>query len=170
MGLVYSMKLETDVRFNLAFSFGGFLTHIPRRLGRNEALDSASDALVSTHSCFCSGLNMSIDALTKYSRALGVLRKYLDDSVKACSSETLAAIMLLLICQVGVYATIPMLNCYSLNIIQGFMGTNGRRFSGHAEGAAQILKARGPIAPRDDFEVEVLMTLRASVVSQVHII
>jgi hypothetical protein len=114
---------------------------------------------------------MSIDALTKYSRALGVLRKYLDDSVKACSSETLAAIMLLLICQVGVYATIPMLNCYSLTyIIQGFMGTSGRRFSGHAEGAAQILKARGPIAPRDDFEVEVLMTLRASVVSQVHII
>jgi hypothetical protein len=98
---VYTMKASTDLKYNLSWAYGGFLEDVPRRLGTNEALDTSADALVTAHSSFCAHRTVSVAALTKYSRALNMLRIYLDDPVKACTSDTLCAVALLLICQVS---------------------------------------------------------------------
>lgn len=97
---IETMKPTTDLRYNLAWSFGGFLVDIPRRLGVNEALDSAVQALVNSHQDFCAGLGVTSRALAGYSRALRMLRSYLNDPVKARTSETLCSVMVLLMCQV----------------------------------------------------------------------
>lgn len=91
-----------DIRYQLLWNFGGYLADVPRRLGMNPALDVASDALVSVHTSFCSQGHYVHDprVLAKYSKALVVLRDALDDPDKAYSSETLCAIMLLMIVQV----------------------------------------------------------------------
>lgn len=94
------MTISTSVRFNLVYWYGEFLQDIPARLGNNEALDSAVKALTAAHSSFCLYNRATPDALVKYSAALRVLRFYLNDPVKASSSETLCAVMLLLMCQV----------------------------------------------------------------------
>lgn len=120
---------------------------MPRRLGTNEALDRAVDAVTSAHTDFCTRKHGSVQALTKYSAALRTLRVYLDDPVHAQETNTLAAVMILLICQ-------------------SIMGqtTKGQWWSGHAEGAMQILKARKEFGPRNDFEAKIYMSLRGSVV------
>lgn len=97
---VGTMTTSTSVRFNLVYWYGEFLQDIPARLGRNEALDSSVKALTAAHSSFCLQHRPTPEALVKYSAALRTLRFYLDDPVKACSTETLCAVMLLLICQV----------------------------------------------------------------------
>lgn len=90
-----------DIRYQLLGNFGGFLEDIPCRLGTSEALDAASDVLVTAHSRFCMGhLEPNSEVLRKYSRALKSLRHSLNDPVQAQSSETLGAVMLLMICQV----------------------------------------------------------------------
>jgi hypothetical protein len=86
----------------------------------------------------------SSDSLSKYSYALKTLRIYLDDPIKAREAETLCAVMLLLICQ-------------------SFLGTSGGYASGHGEGAAQILKVRAYYNPGDDFEKELLLSLRGPI-------
>lgn len=96
-----TIKLTTGVRYNLAWTYGAFFNDIPQRLGYNEALDTSVYALLSAHSNFCSRVRMSEETLNRYSRALGKLRVYLDDPVKAHASETLCATMLLLITQVS---------------------------------------------------------------------
>lgn len=83
------------------WAYGGYLTLIPRRLGLNEALDTAVDAMVTTHASFSSCKEVTIKSLTKYSRALGALRRCLDDPVTASSSETLCAVSVLLLVQVS---------------------------------------------------------------------
>lgn len=97
---IETMKPTTDLRYNLAWSFGGFLVDIPRRLGVNEALDSAVQVLVDSHQDFCAGLGVTSRVLVGYSRALRMLRSYLNDPVKARTSETLCSVMVLLMCQV----------------------------------------------------------------------
>lgn len=98
---IETIRGTTDLRYNLGWSYGFYLYDIPRRLGTNEALDSSADALVTAHSSFCLQGFISVETLVKYSRALNVLRKYLDDPVKARTSDTLGAVALLLICQVS---------------------------------------------------------------------
>lgn len=124
-----------------------FLEEVPPRLGTNEALDRAVDAVTSAHTDFCTRKHGSVQALTKYSAALRTLRVYLDDPVHAQETNTLAAVMILLICQ-------------------SIMGqtTKGQWWSGHAEGAMQILKARKEFGPRNDFEAKIYVSLRGSVV------
>ena len=92
-----------EIRYQLLWNFGGYLGDIPRRLGTNQALDAASDALVTAHTNFCSNgyFIPQSDVITKYSEALNALRDTLDDPDKAHSSETLCAIMVLMIVQVG---------------------------------------------------------------------
>ncbi|KAE8352197.1 hypothetical protein BDV28DRAFT_5255 [Aspergillus coremiiformis] len=141
---VRAIHPSMDIRWNLAWVYGGFLTDIPARLGTNEALDTATDAVVCMHSDFCATRKMSVQALGKYGRALNTLHSYLDDPVKASSTDTLCAVTLLLLCQ-------------------GFIPTKGNMTTGHAEGAAQILKARKNFRPRDDFEAKLLLTLRGPV-------
>ena len=144
-----TIKRSTDFRYNLWWTFGTFLEDVPRRLGTNEALDRAVDALTAAHAGFCSRRGVTVEALTKYSRALGTLRVYLDDRVHAQSASTLGAVMILLSCQT-------------------FLGHSTNSWSGHAEGAALILRARKNFGPRDDFEKKLFLSLRGVVVSSSH--
>ena len=90
-----------DIRIQLPWNFGGFLADIPCRLGTNDALDAASDALVTAYTGFCGGnVGPHPEVLVKHSRALNALRRCLSDPIKAYSSETLCSVMLLLIIQV----------------------------------------------------------------------
>ncbi|KAJ5595149.1 uncharacterized protein N7459_001357 [Penicillium hispanicum] len=139
-----TIKRSTDFRYNLWWTFGAFLEDVPRRLGTNEALDRAVDAVTTAHASFCGGRGVTIEMLTKYSRALSTLRVYLDDPVHAQSSSTLGAVMLLLACQT-------------------FLGQNTGGWTGHAEGAALILRARKNFGPRDDFEKKLFLSLRGVV-------
>jgi hypothetical protein len=98
---VKAIRVSTDLKYNLAWAYGGYLEEVPRRLGSNEALDTAADAVVSAHLSFCVHRAISVEALTKYSRALSTLRVCLNDPIKASTSDTLCAVALLLICQVS---------------------------------------------------------------------
>ncbi|CEO60783.1 hypothetical protein PMG11_05323 [Penicillium brasilianum] len=141
-----AIQRSTDIRYNLGSTFGLFLEEVPRRLGTNDALDRAVDAITSAHTDFCTRKHGSVQALTKYSAALRTLRVYLNDPIHAQETNTLAAVMILLICQ-------------------SIMGqtTKGQWWSGHAEGAMQILKARKEFGPQNEFEAKMYMSLRGSV-------
>lgn len=146
--LVGKLKAPNDLRYDLSWAYGGFIEDIPRRIGTNEALDSAVAALVSSHSYLGSHRGTDsfnpIEGLTKYSRALKTLRINLNDPAIACKAETLCAVMLLLICQ-------------------SFLGTYVGYCSSHGEGAAQILKVRAYYNTQDEFERKLLLTLRGPV-------
>ncbi|KAL4802807.1 hypothetical protein BDV18DRAFT_146632 [Aspergillus unguis] len=139
-----TMGPGVDLRYNLAWAYGGFIRMIPQRLGVNEALDASVDALVASHLAIACGNGISVDALSKNSRALRTLRKCLDNPVEATTSETLCAIVLLL-------------------IVQSMHDPSQHKRSGHAEGAAAILQARKRIKPRDDFDALLLLSLRGLV-------
>lgn len=141
---VGAIKRSTDLRYNMWWSSGIFLEDVPRRLGSNEALDRAVDAVTTAHAGFCTRQPVSTEALAKYSYALKTLRVYLDDPLQASASSTLCAVMILLVCQT-------------------FIGSNGQMMSGHAQGAASILHARKNFGPRDDFERKLFLSLRGSV-------
>lgn len=99
--LIDRVNLETDIRYQLTWNYGGVMLEIPRRLGHSAALDAASDALVTAHARFCRGMLQSDEsAIVKHGRALKALRNDLNDSSKAQSTETLAAIWLIMINQV----------------------------------------------------------------------
>lgn len=99
--LVQAVKPETSWRFNMAYTYGGFIALIPQRLGRNAALDASVAALTEAHLDFCNHQPASRSVLSKYSRALTKLRMCLDDPQIATQSDTLCAVMLLLITQVS---------------------------------------------------------------------
>ena len=99
-GFINAIKPATDLRFNLSYSFGGWLNQIPARLGKNAALDAAADAIVDAHAEKCSFQPASQTSLAKYSKALGTLRDCLNDPTKSTSTETLAAVLMLMYCQV----------------------------------------------------------------------
>ena len=142
---ISSINPLADFRYNLWFNFGIFLEDVPRRLGHSEALDQSAIALTSAHAHFCTGRAPTVEILAKYSAALRALRVGLNDAKQAHSPNTLCAVRLLLICT-------------------SFIGRVGSIWSGHAEGAAHILRARGNFGPRDDFEGKLLLSLRGSVV------
>lgn len=144
---IHTIQRTTDLRYNLWWTFGTFLEDVPRRLGANEALDRSVEALAAAHAGFCglSRTGATVEALTKYSQALRTLRVYLDDRVHAQTSNTLCAVMILLICQL-------------------FLGQSNQCWSGHAEGATQILRARKRHKPRDLFEQKLFLSLRGSIV------
>ena len=98
---VSSIDESANINIQLPWNFGPFLSDVPCRLGTNEALDAASEALVTSYTHFITGdAEANPDVLTKHSMALGTLRRTLDDPVKAHSSETLCSTMILLIVQV----------------------------------------------------------------------
>lgn len=97
---VQAIHPSTDIRWNLAWMYGGFLRDVPARLGTNEALDTAADAVICMHREFCTSRKVSVKGLSKYGRALNTLHTYLDDPVKAGSTDTLCAVTILLLCQV----------------------------------------------------------------------
>lgn len=95
-----TIKPSVNFRQNLAWNYGAFLEDIPQRLGKNKALDTAVTALVSAHSNVCCKRKATLQTLVKYSLALDALKSSLNSPYEASSSETLCAIMVLLICQV----------------------------------------------------------------------
>ncbi|KAI6913145.1 hypothetical protein KC318_g1536 [Hortaea werneckii] len=140
-----TIKPSVNFRQNLAWNYGAFLEEIPQRLGKNKALDAAVAALVSAHSNVCCKRKATPQTLVKYSLALEALKSSLDCVHEASSSETLCAIMVLLICQ-------------------NFLGVPAGQWTGHCEGAAHILRARGFRKPLDRFESRLLMSARGSLV------
>lgn len=96
-------RLEVpDIRYDLT-CFGEFLRYIPSRLGHNEALDASADALATTFSYTVQGApsERRVAALRKYGIALNKLRICLGDPKKAKTANTMCAIYLVLVCQVG---------------------------------------------------------------------
>ncbi|KAI9706393.1 MAG: hypothetical protein M1836_003398 [Candelina mexicana] len=144
--MVYKVDPTIDIRYQLVWNFGGYLVNVPRHLGINPALDTASDALVSAHTSYCSSgpAHPGHELWAKYSHALNALREALNDPSTAQSSETLCAIMLLMIVQV------------LTNPTQGVTAS-------HPKGAALVLKSRGSFGPRSDFEKTLMATLRGPV-------
>ncbi|KAK3691315.1 hypothetical protein LTR37_018676 [Vermiconidia calcicola] len=143
-----TIKPSTGHRYNLVWTYGGFLEYIPSRIGTNAALDASVAALTEVHSNICNGTRATTSTLAKYSKALSSLRTTLDDPVVACASETLAAVMILSICQ-------------------GFLDGARDRSLSHTRGMAQIIKARGTFQdPHDPFENQLLLTVRGPVVME----
>lgn len=164
-----TLKPARGVRFNLAWSYGDYLTDVPIRLGRNVALDAAADALVTACDRFSAPrADHSHRFLAKYVEAVRTLRLCLDDQATATTSETLCAVMLLLICQVRALgaAACPILTHDKIFV----PGTRDSRTS-HSEGAAQIYRYRGQLQVRDEFERKLIRTLRGPVVccSAIHL-
>ena len=90
-----------DTSVQLPWNFGPFLEDIPRHLGLNDSLDTAADALVAAYGQFrTTGRATNELGLRKYSRALHTLRNCLEEPQKACMTETLCAIMILMVFEV----------------------------------------------------------------------
>ncbi|KAL8753175.1 MAG: hypothetical protein Q9184_005495 [Pyrenodesmia sp. 2 TL-2023] len=143
---VHCLSQKVDIRFQLLWNFGDYLTSIPCRLGVSAALDAAVDALVAAHSAFCVGNLVSNPVVwRKYSRALSVLRHDLDDVVKARSAESLCAVML-------------------NSIVQLLLDPSSDELISHTQGAARLMKSRGFVEPSDQFERNLMNTLRGPVV------
>ncbi|CAI6342052.1 unnamed protein product [Periconia digitata] len=87
-----SSQLDTITMVN------GLFAQIPRRLGSNKALDTASEALMSSYK-FVYDRGQIRKARMHYGRALKELSITLQDPAATRSSNTLCAIYLLLICQ-----------------------------------------------------------------------
>ena len=106
-GLIDKLKVTTDLRYHLSWTYGGYLEDIPQRLGRSEALDAAVNALVCAHSDFAGpGKEVSPMSLRKYSDAIAILRVCLNDANQASSADTLCAVTLLMICHVSVLPSV----------------------------------------------------------------
>ena len=150
--LIGKLNASDDLAYHLGWTYGDFLEDIPRRIGTNEALDAAVASLVTAHSYFGSRRSMNnitlpdAKTLQKYSHALTALRIYLDNPARARETETLCAVMLLLICQ-------------------SLLGADDGRWDStvHGEGAARILKARAFFRTKDPFEHKLILTLRGPV-------
>jgi hypothetical protein len=111
MTMVTSMFVSalqvSDARFDLSV-YGSLFKEIPRRLGRNAALDASVGALttalpwVHTH-------HRSADMFDRYAHALKSLRASLDDPVQARSADTLCAVYLIVICHASLKLASPTL-------------------------------------------------------------
>lgn len=92
---------DSDLRYNLTWAFGTFIQDVPRRLGKNAALDAAATSLALSHVRYSTGReDAAPEELKAYVNALSVLRRCLDDPVVARDANTLCAVMLLLFSQV----------------------------------------------------------------------
>jgi len=97
------IKPAAGIRYNISWTFGGYLDHVPAHLGVNEALDAATAAFMVGMRRFpnpASSVDLAPVMLEKYTLALAALRRCLDDPVVARAPETLCAVLFLLNCQV----------------------------------------------------------------------
>jgi hypothetical protein len=93
---------DSDLRYNLTWAFGSFIQDVPRRLGKNAALDAAAISLALTHVRYSTGRkDAAPEELKAYINALAVLRDSLNNPAVARDANTLCAVMLLLFCQVS---------------------------------------------------------------------
>ncbi|KAH6674747.1 hypothetical protein B0J14DRAFT_20899 [Halenospora varia] len=137
-------KLEvTDLRYDLTY-YGEFLKDIPKRLGNNEALDASASALTCAYQSVYTR-QQTPEMLGKYVHALTTLRRYLEDPTKAYAVNTLCAIYLIEVCQ-------------------SWLGKRDDYVICHGEVIAHFLNAAPLETWRDNFELEMLMTICAPVV------
>ncbi|CAH0021784.1 unnamed protein product [Clonostachys rhizophaga] len=94
-----SLLIIMNLKYNLA-CFGDWFASIPMRLGANEVLDAAADAFIQGYAALRGRrAGRIVEALSKYGHALSLLRKALQDLVKAKSPNVLGAIFLLIVSQ-----------------------------------------------------------------------
>jgi len=95
---------DSDLRYNLTWAFGNFIQDVPRRLGKNAALDAAATSLALSHVRYSTGRrDATPEEIKAYINALTVLRNCLDDPEVARDANTLCAVMLLLFAQVYIH-------------------------------------------------------------------
>lgn len=102
--LVARLKSPDDCRYDPSFRYGNFLFAIPRRLGRNKALDAATAALLARHAEAALRQDQTVSqapVVAAYGQALSALRTTLDEPDQASSIETICAILILTFCQVS---------------------------------------------------------------------
>ncbi|KIW20890.1 hypothetical protein PV08_01469 [Exophiala spinifera] len=147
MSVIDKIKPTVRISHNLAWTYGDYLNDLPRRLGTNMALDSATEAFLFAVQRSLNRAEVPAQSvLERYGLALTALRTCLDDPVKAREPETLGAILMLMNCQ------------------QYLWCPNGNQLGhGHSEGAAQILRMRGRPSMDDPFERKILLSMRAVV-------
>lgn len=109
--LVKLLEID-DPRYSLA-GLGAWLDQIPKRLGRNEALDAAARAFTTGMSVVHTG-KVSDAVVSDYSAALRALRgRYMKGPSEFQTLETLSAIYILMHCQVRAYSSRVILSCGS---------------------------------------------------------
>ncbi|KAI1612651.1 hypothetical protein EDD36DRAFT_242965 [Exophiala viscosa] len=141
------IKPAAGIRYNISWTFGGYLDYVPAHLGVNEAMDAATDAFMVGMRRFpnpTSVVDLAPVMLEKYTLALAALRRCLDDPAIARAPETLCAVLFLLNCQ-------------------QFLSHPPGTTASHGEGAAQIIKLRGRPERCDSFEGQMLLALRGVV-------
>ncbi|PNS13838.1 hypothetical protein CAC42_1329 [Sphaceloma murrayae] len=147
----FASNLDSDKNsnFQLPWNFGPFLEDVPRRLGRNAALDASAEAVMAAYVAFRTRGGGDPDrndalCLNSYGRAVNALRACLNDD-RASSSETLCSTLMLL-------------------IVETLSGLDKGKILSHAGGAAGILKARGAVKSKNEFEDKILLSLRGPVI------
>ncbi|KAK5696288.1 hypothetical protein LTR17_024339 [Elasticomyces elasticus] len=108
------------------------LKHVPRRIGRNRALDAAVTCIMQTPS-----LSDGTKASRLYSAALCSLRKSLDDPAQLHAPETLAAASL-------------------LQMYEQYSDHPSRQWVYHARGVVKMLQAKGASHLNDEMEKAIL--------------
>jgi hypothetical protein len=96
-GFVTALAVE-DVRFDLSI-YGPFFKDIPRRLGKNEALDASVLAMTTAYPSLRTR-QQTPEMLRCYTDALRALRDRLQDPATAGTAETMCAVWLVMITQV----------------------------------------------------------------------
>lgn len=100
-GAFVSTIAPVSVRINMAQAYGPFLEMVAARLGSHAALDNATRALVcARHNVDLSG-STAEESLARYSLAIRALRQCLDNFDPGRFTETVCAIILLVMCQVS---------------------------------------------------------------------
>ncbi|KAK8104839.1 uncharacterized protein PG998_011872 [Apiospora kogelbergensis] len=97
--LLSTIAPSTNIRFNLAQTYGPFLDFVPQRLGTHAALDTATQALICAHRNVCFGLPATVESLTWYSKAIRALRTTMEDPGIASGSNTVCTALILIMCQ-----------------------------------------------------------------------
>ncbi|KAK8131876.1 transcriptional regulator family: Fungal Specific TF [Apiospora kogelbergensis] len=97
--LLSTIAPSTNIRFNLAQTYGPFLDFVPQRLGTHVALDTATQALICAHRNVCLGLKATVESLTWYSKAVRALRTTMEDPGIASGSNTVCTALILIMCQ-----------------------------------------------------------------------
>lgn len=99
--LMVSKLSVKDLRYDVGWAFGPFVSDIPKRLGRSVALDATTQAFVlSLPPSPYSRRQPASNTLESFSVALKATRLALAHPVRSKSIDTLCAAYLLLICQV----------------------------------------------------------------------
>ncbi|KAK7915115.1 hypothetical protein PG985_012818 [Apiospora marii] len=99
IGAFVSALAPTTVRVNLVQTYGPFLAMVPPRLGTNAALDNSARAVVRAHQDACLGRPAAEQSLASYALAIRTLSRCLDDLDTAPSTETVCAIIMVMMCQ-----------------------------------------------------------------------